>query len=297
MKLKKSVKIVIFIIILLLALLIVKNNFSKSNNHKNNYSSKENIKKNNKDDITSKCKKIKYCNTNYIDRYKKYQKNNKNLSFNDVVVRVNLNLDYSFYTHTKKTPYLNKDYILVNKYLYLGGDYVPDNLTDISTEYSRSGMKLVSNAKNSFEKLAEQAKKDGYPVIAMSSYRSYEYQVNLYNRYVASDGVEAADTYSARPGYSEHQTGLCVDVYDGKIDYTNFEDSASFKWMQDNAYKYGFILRFPKDKTNITGYQYESWHYRYVGTKIAKYIHENDITLEEYYAMFIEPKYKSKFHQ
>ena len=158
-------------------------------------------------------------------------------------------------------------------------------------------MKLVSNAKNSFEKLAEQAKKDGYPVIAMSSYRSYEYQVNLYNRYVASDGVEAADTYSARPGYSEHQTGLCVDVYDGKIDYTNFEDSASFKWMQDNAYKYGFILRFPKDKTNITGYQYESWHYRYVGTKIAKYIHENDITLEEYYAMFIEPKYKSKFHQ
>lgn len=293
MKLKKSVKIVIFIIILLVTLLIVKNNFSKSNNHKNNYSSKENIKKNNKDDITSKCKKIKYCNTNYIDRYKKYQNSNKNLSFNDVVVRVNLNLDYSFYTHTKKTPYLNKDYILVNKYLYLGGDYVPDNLTDISTEYSRSGMKLVSNAKNSFEKLAEQAKKDGYPVIAMSSYRSYEYQVNLYNRYVASDGVEAADTYSARPGYSEHQTGLCVDVYDGKIDYTNFEDSASFKWMQDNAYKYGFILRFPKDKTNITGYQYESWHYRYVGTKIAKYIHENDITLEEYYAMFIEPKYKS----
>ena len=121
-------------------------------------------------------------------------------------------------------------------------------------------------------------------------YRSYEYQVNLYNKYVENDGIKEADTYSARPGYSEHQTGLCVDVYDGEIDYTNFEKSDSYNWMQENAYKYGFILRFPKGKENLTGYQYESWHYRYVGKKIAKYIKENDLTLEEYYAKFIEGK-------
>ena len=174
----------------------------------------------------------------------------------------------------------------------MGEDYVPDNLEDISTNYSRSGMRLVSSAKDAFETLAEQALKDNKKVIAMSSYRSYQYQVNLYNRYVTNEGVNAADTYSARPGYSEHQTGLCVDVYDGVIDYTNFEKSDSYNWMMDNAYKYGFILRYPKGKENITGYQYESWHYRYVGKKIAKYIHDNDITFDEYYVRQIADKMK-----
>ena len=118
----------------------------------------------------------------------------------------------------------------------------------------------------------------------MSSYRSYQYQYNLYNRYVNTDGIEAADTYSARPGYSEHQTGLAVDVYNGKEDFTNFEKTKEYNWMQDNAYKFGFILRFPKDKVLETGYQYESWHYRYVGKEIAKYIHDNNLCFEEYYA-------------
>ena len=202
----------------------------------------------------------------------------------DVITRVNIGLDNSYYTNTYKTPYPNKDYILVNKYIYLGEDYVPDNLEDISTNYSRSGMRLVSSAKDAFETLAEQALKDNKKVIAMSSYRSYQYQYNLYNRYVSTDGVEAADTYSARPGYSEHQTGLAVDVYNGKEDFTNFEKTKEYNWMQDNAYKYGFILRFPKDKVLETGYQYESWHYRYVGKEIAKYIHDNNLCFEEYYA-------------
>ena len=151
-------------------------------------------------------------------------------------------------------------------------------------------MKLVKEAKEAFEELSKASIEDNKKVLAMSSYRSYEYQVNLYNKYVENDGIKEADTYSARPGYSEHQTGLCVDVYDGEIDYTNFEKSDSYNWMQENAYKYGFILRFPKGKEHLTGYQYESWHYRYVGKKIAKYIKENDLTLEEYYAKFIEGK-------
>ena len=149
-------------------------------------------------------------------------------------------------------------------------------------------MQLVSEAKEAFETLSEEAKKEGMTVLAMSSYRSYEYQVNLYNNYVASDGKEAADTYSARAGYSEHQTGLAVDVYNGDLPYTSFEETEEFNWMQENAYKYGFILRFPKDKVTITGYQYESWHYRYVGIKEATYIHEHNLTLEEYYVKKVE---------
>ena len=169
-------------------------------------------------------------------------------------------------------------------------DYIPENLEDLDTSYSRSGMKLVKSAKDSLEKMIESAKNDGYTIRVMSSYRSYNYQVNLYNRYVNTDGKEAADTYSARPGFSEHQTGLCVDIDDSKINYTNFEKSESFKWMQENAHLYGFILRYPEDKTEITGYTYESWHYRYVGKEIATYIKKHNITFDEYYVKFIENK-------
>ena len=149
-------------------------------------------------------------------------------------------------------------------------------------------MQLVKEAKEAFETLSENAKKEGMNVIAMSSYRSYDYQVNLYNNYVAQDGKEAANKYSARPGYSEHQTGLAVDVYNLDLPYTSFEETEEFTWMQENAYKYGFILRFPKDKVDITGYQYESWHYRYVGKKVAKEIKDNNLTLEEYIAKKVE---------
>ena len=145
-------------------------------------------------------------------------------------------------------------------------------------------MKLVSYAKEAFEKLSHAAKQEKLNIIAMSTYRSYNYQVNLYNRYVENDGKEAADTYSGRPGHSEHQTGLAVDVYNIKETYTNFENTKEFTWMQEHAHEYGFILRFPKDKVNETGYQYESWHYRYVGKEIAKYIKDNKISFEEYCA-------------
>ena len=291
MKLKKSVKVTILVlmiiigIVTLLLILSNKKDTVKRENTTKKLTTEEKFK--------TECKKIDYCNFDNIERYINYYNKNKELEIEDVIVRVNLNLDYSFYTNTKETPFLNKEYILVNKYLSLGADYVPDNLEKIPTEYARSGMMLVNVAKEAFIKMAQKAKEDNHPVLAMSSYRSYDYQVNLYKRYVANDGVEAADTYSARAGFSEHQTGLCVDVYDGKIDYTNFETSESFQWMQENAHKYGFILRFPKGKEHITGYQYESWHYRYVGVDIATYIHKNNITFEEYYVKFIEPKYQN----
>lgn len=285
MKLKKSVKRFFVIVIIIIMGIIVIINFP-------NKKKSGNKKISTKDIVSNACKKIDYCKKNNIDRYVKYYKKNNDLKTKDVITRVNLNLDYSFYTHTKKTSYLNKDYILVNKYLYLGEDYVPEDLEDIDINYSREGMKLVSSARKSFEKMAKAASSDDNKIIAMSSYRSYDYQVNLYNNYAATDGIDAADKYSARAGFSEHQTGLCIDMYDGVKDYTNFEETDSFTWMQNNAHKYGFILRFPKGKENITGYQYESWHYRYVGVKAATYIHEHNITFEEYYTQNIENNIK-----
>ena len=199
-----------------------------------------------------------------------------------------MNLDFKQYEDKIKAKNLNKTNILVNKYYYLEEDYVPDDLKPIKKQYALDGMKLVEEACNAFENMAKAAEKENLTIVAMSAYRSYSYQVNLYNRYVKSDGKEAADTYSGRPGHSEHQTGLAVDVYNQKETYTNFEKTKEFTWMQNHASEYGFILRFPKNKENETGYIYESWHYRYVGVEIAKYIKEHNISYEEYYATIIK---------
>lgn len=232
----------------------------------------------------NKLKKVPYYKKEYKNRYLSYQKENKDLSIEDIVTHVNIGLDNPYYTNTKPSTNLNTELILVNKYNYVTENYVPENLQPLNTSYARSGMQLVDIAKEAFESMSDDAKKEGMNIIAMSSYRSYDYQVNLYNNYSKTDGKEAADTYSARPGYSEHQTGLAVDVYNLELPYTSFEETEEFNWMQENAYKYGFVLRFPKDKVDITGYQYEAWHYRYVGKEVAKYIHNHNMTLEEYIA-------------
>ena len=280
-KLKKAPKIILILLIIFLIIVgITINQNNKTPNSEQKLTQEEKILQN--------LKKIPYYKKENKNRYLKYQQEHKNKKTEEIITDVNIGIDKPYYTNTKPSKLLNSNLILVNKYNYLTEDYIPENLEEISIEYARSGMQLVSEAKEAFETLSQEAKKDGMTIIAMSSYRSYYYQVNLYNNYVKSDGKDAADTYSARPGFSEHQTGLAVDIYNKELPYTSFEETKEFEWMQKNAYKYGFILRFPKDKVNITGYQYEAWHYRYVGKKAAKYIHDHNITLEEYYIKKVE---------
>ena len=171
---------------------------------------------------------------------------------------------------------------IVNKNNKLTNDYVPSDLELIDNEYAYEDKYLRHEAKVAFEKMASNAKRDGFNIIAVSTYRSYDYQDKLYNGYVKDKGFYYADMASARKGHSEHQTGLAVDVSNNTLDYDNFEDTKEFTWMINNSYKYGFILRYPRAKFHITGFKYEPWHYRYVGVDVAKYIHDNDITLEEY---------------
>jgi D-alanyl-D-alanine carboxypeptidase len=249
-----------------------------------NYYNKTNIN-NNMNDID---KTISYYKDEYLTRYLNYKKANSNLSDEDIITRVNIGLDQAFYTNIKESNMLNKITILVNKYTRLPSNYVPNNLETISSNCSIDGMKMVKVAKEAFEKMCQDAKKDGYTIRSMSSYRSYERQQALYNDYVKKDGVAKADTYSARAGHSEHQTGLTTDIDNVKTSYMSFESTKEFNWMTNNAHKYGFILRYPKGKSNITGYQYEAWHYRYVGIDIATYIKEHNITYDEYYVRFIE---------
>lgn len=188
-----------------------------------------------------------------------------------------------FYKNIKIIKNPENILVLVNKNNKLKKEYIPHDLEIINLKYSTQNKYLKKEAKIAFEKLSEEAQLRNLSIIAVSTYRSYEYQYNLYNYYVETKGIEYADLCSARPGHSEHQTGLAIDVMGSNNDYDLFEESVEFNWMKNNAHLYGFILRYPKGKETITGFKYEPWHYRYVGVEVATYLYQNNLTLEEYY--------------
>ena len=187
-----------------------------------------------------------------------------------------------FYKNIKiiKKPY--KINVLVNKNNKLDKEFIPQNLLKVPKNFSIKECYLQKKACKAFEKLCKDANKANYRIKAASCYRSYDYQEKIYNEYIKELGQEYTEMASARPGFSEHQTGLAVDVEGSKDTYDEFEKTKEFKWMLKNAYKYGFILRYPKGKKNITGFKYEPWHYRYIGKRRAKKIYKKRITLEEY---------------
>ena len=155
--------------------------------------------------------------------------------------------------------------------------------------------KLDATVEKAADKMYEAAKSEkGYNMWGQSQFRSYETQKKLYNNYVARDGKAAADTYSARPGYSEHQTGLAFDVCakNKPCITSDFNSTPEAKWLSDNAWRFGFILRYVNGKTNETGYKYESWHFRYVGSELAEKLYNNGdwITMESYFGFDSEYK-------
>ena len=187
-----------------------------------------------------------------------------------------------FYKDIKIINNPNNINVLVNKNNKLPDNYIPNDLVIVDSKYSENLQYLRKIANDAFVNMCDKAKENGYYIKAVSTYRNYEYQDKLYHNYCKEKGIKYADMCSARSGHSEHQTGLAVDISDISLNYDNFGNTKEFKWVKDNAHKFGFILRYPKDKTNITGFKYEPWHYRYVGINIATYIYNNNITLEEY---------------
>lgn len=187
-----------------------------------------------------------------------------------------------FYKNIKEVKNPGDLTVLVNKNYRLPVDYIPKDLEQISLDYATDEKYMRKVAKEQFERLSEDAKQMGYQIVAASTYRSYDYQEKLYHYYLETKGEEYADQCSARPGHSEHQTGLSVDVMGSNQDYDLFAESIEFNWMSNHAHEYGFILRYPKGKERVTGFKYEPWHYRYVGVEAAHIIYENNWTLEEY---------------
>ena len=228
----------------------------------------------------------KYFIFDNLDRYLKYRENYDNDNFN-LILEVNSNLDKTFYVDVEPTDLSKENLILVNKFYYLEKDYVPEDMVVIDSKYGVSQY-LKKDVYDAYVNMWNDAKKSGLNLYINSPYRSYSTQYSLYHNYAKRDGYSLADTYSARPGYSEHQTGLAFDVTSLTTNFDTFASSNEYNWLQEHAFEYGFILRYPKGKEYITGYQYESWHYRYVGLEAAKYIKENNLTFEEYYAYFVK---------
>ncbi len=230
-------------------------------------------------------------NNIYMNRYLDYQRKNKNLTTQEIINHVNIGIDKPFYSSIetiKENGYIT----LVNKYLRLDENYKPNDLKKVNENYNPNDLYLRSDAKDMFELMASDASIQGLNLIMISGYRSYSYQYYLYSKYKDQDGIMEADKYSARPGHSEHQTGLVIDLRNKDLPYEQFGKTKEFTWLNYNAYKYGFILRYPNKKEQITGYIYEPWHYRYVGVDIATdmYLNYPNLTFDEYYYQVLTSK-------
>ena len=186
---------------------------------------------------------------------------------------------------TKET-FTRREIEVKNGITYVNGILIANKTYSLPSTYDPG--KILPEAQSAFDAMAADAKKAGYSLSICSGYRSYSYQNQLYNGYVARDGKAAADTYSARAGHSEHQTGLAMDINNAS---SSFNGTPQAKWIAANCYKYGFIIRYPEGKENITGYMYESWHVRYLGKQLAKEVYDSGLTLEEF--LCIDSKYKS----
>lgn len=232
-----------------------------------------------------------YNNEYFLDRYEDlYLSNIDNYdSVRDLIEAVNTKTIYEYYTNIEDTD-LSKNYLmLINKYHALPSNYEPEDLVDIDPEYGRGQTR--AEVYEQYKKLQDDASELGYSFKICSAYRAYDYQEALYNKYLAQEnGNQAAvDEYSARPGHSEHQSGLCLDLSDAVYGMDNFGESEASKWMDANCYKYGFIIRYTFEKQRITGYEAEPWQIRYVGSsEVAKDIMDRGITFDEYYACFVE---------
>jgi D-alanyl-D-alanine carboxypeptidase len=197
------------------------------------------------------------------------------------------NLEQNF-ANNEQAQEVGSNLILVNKENPLTSNYKPDSLVKLNIPFSDSAndeeryMKLESS--KAIEELFNSAQKEGIKLLGMSAYRSYDLQKDIYYSKIIAVGKKEADRYVAKPGKSEHQTGLAIDVTNE--DRWFVKSAKEAQWLAENAHNYGFILRYTENKENITGVAYEPWHIRYVGKESAKKIYEEQITFEE----FIENK-------
>lgn len=227
---------------------------------------------------------LDYAKLRNYDRYLAYKKDTGD-NFEVSVMMINLDMDKEGYTDPTIVNTFSYT-MLINKRRTTTDEYVPDDLVKISKDYtSDTSLKANKIALEAMESMIDDAKKEGFNITINSAYRSYQDQEEIESTYKELYGEAYVTKYVSKPGFSEHQTGLAFDI--GSTDTNIFINSDEYSWVVDNCYKYGFIYRFKTKYEDLTEIRSEAWHYRYVGKKAAKYIYENDISLEEYYAKFL----------
>ena len=231
----------------------------------------------------------KYFIFSKIDRYESnYNYLDINFNVSNMIREVNVNKDLSPNVNENKAD-ITKGYdMLVNGYYKLEKDYIPKNLVEISNMYCFTKMYAEKEAYEAYKKMYKDALDDGIRFLITSAYRSYDYQEKVFNDHTKRKGLDYAKKFAAVPGYSEHQTGLALDIFTYGSTMATFETTKGYKWLKENSYKYGFILRFSKELENLLGTTFEAWHYRYVGIDAATKIYNENITFEEYYSYYIE---------
>ncbi|MBD9074505.1 D-alanyl-D-alanine carboxypeptidase family protein [bacterium] len=247
---------------------------------------------NDKDDKIISLLEQKYFLEKNLEDYKEYINKNNETDYAKVISIVNVHANHKWYQLELNTNEDLEMLMNVNKFYALSETYTPENLKniDLTYAYDEEGKnKLIDYAYDKFLELWQAANDQGFYLMVTSSYRDYESQKEIYDYRVSTWGERKADETAARPGHSEHQTGLVIDMTSKTEPLADsFTDSEAYKWLKENAYKYGFIERYPEGKTYLTGYNPESWHWRYVGLEAAKTMHDEDITFDEYYAFYIE---------
>ncbi|MHB8129460.1 MAG: M15 family metallopeptidase [Mobilitalea sp.] len=223
------------------------------------------------------------------ERYINYKKEHQSYRWEDIITYVNLGLDYEFYTNVQNIPNPFSLSVLVNKYNRLPGTYIPTDLEMIKPCFNIGGLVLRHDARISFEIMCAEAAEVGILLEAISTFRSFIYQDQVYLKNFTQEldireYQLIRDKVSARAGHSEHQTGLAVDIND--LEQT-FEATPEGRWLAANSNRYGYILRYPKGKEHITGYDYEPWHFRYLGHELADKVYHSGLTFDEYYARYL----------
>ena len=207
---------------------------------------------------------ISFYHQEYKERYDTYQKTHKDLSKKEVITLVNMNLDFD-------ETYEPSDLVEINT-----------NAGTYGSSYSKHTARKVIY--DDFQALKQACINKGFELYVTSGYRSTAWQKEIYNHMVETYSVERADETCSRPGHSEHTTGLGLDIALDQYKYEEVENHPQYQWFLSQLSNYGFILRYPKDKENLTGYSYEAWHIRYVGKELAQKIEKSGLTFDEYYA-------------
>lgn len=229
----------------------------------------------------------KYFIFSKLNDYLEYKEKYKKKTYDEIIKTVNAEMHIDWLDNQKETDTSKNELMIVNRIYGLNEEYVPEDLVDVPVKYAYAGKKLSDSVLQEVIKLIEEAKNYNYKFVVSDGYRSYSEQKKMYDSYVDSLGVSETDVFVARPGHSEHQSGLLLELKPYNKIISDVSTNEEYLWLRENAHKFGFIFRYDKEHEALTGFSSFTWKIRYVGVEAATKIYNEGICFEEYYAYYV----------